>query len=523
MKIDMSKLTLREKVLQTFIACSHDIKRFEEPKDFFEQFPVGGVYAATDKADMGKLMEGDNIADESFAAMCRRYSKYPLLICADGVPINGGRTPQQLSTLGACNSLELAYDCGKAYGMQMNYNDIDWMLTPRTDLEICKYENARLAYATDEPKYNAELFNALIRGLHDRGVIATVKHFPGVGTDAVNTHMAPGINRLDFDTWMESYGYCYQEFIKQGCMSFMTAHVAFPAWTQEKENGFMPLTTLSSKLTMGLLKEKLGFEGAVVTDAMTMGGCAFGDQIAASVQAFKAGADMLLWPPLETCDEIVRQLESGEIPMSRLEDALSRIEKLRDFAECNKAKKADPDPQLVEDTAKKILTGASELLRNEIDLLPLQKEDGKKILVVGNCEYERDMKLAEKFSELLKQKGFDVDFRKFLLTCWQEDIHEICDPYDVILFILSHRYVIDYASGLEQDCGSSTWASHLVDNKKKIFVNFGLQYIAEDFYPGEHTFVNMNQGISTYSIELLADQICGEREFTGKARFNIRK
>jgi len=523
MKMDMNKLTLREKVLQTFIACSHDIRRFSHPREFFEKYPVGGVYAATDKADMGKLMEGDNIADESFTAICRKYSRFPLLVCADGVPIKGGRTPAQLSTLAACNSLDLAYDCGRAYGMQMNYNDIDWILTPRTDMEICKYENANLAYGTDEPEYNAALFSAVIRGIQDRGVIATAKHFPGVGTDAVNTHMAPGINRLDFDTWMKTYGYCYQEYIRQGCMSIMTAHVLFPAWTEEKENGYVPMTTLSSKITVGLLKEKLGFEGAVVTDALIMGGCAFGDQIAASVQAFKAGADMLLWPPLETCDEIVRQLESGEIPMSRLEDALSRIEKLRDFAEKNKAKRANPDPRFVEETARRIVESAPELVRNEIGLLPLKQEEGKKILVVGNCEHERHMKLAEQFAELMRQKGFDVDFRKYLLTCWQEEIHEICDPYDVIIFILKHRYMIDYAEGDEKDCGSTTWASHLVENKKKIFVNFGLQYIAEDFYPGEHTVINMNQGLNKYTVELLAKQICGEKEFHGKARINLKK
>lgn len=523
MKIDMGKLTLREKVLQTFVASAHDIRRFENMKMFFEQYPVGGVYTAKDAADMGKLMERDNITMDQFVPLCRKFSRYPLLVCADGMSIESGLTPCQLSTLGACNSIELAYDCGKAYGMQMNYNDIDWILSPCTDMDIFKHNNARLAYTTDDAKYNAELFSALIRGIQDRGVIATAKHFPGLGTNNVNSHLGPGNNVLDFNTWMDSFGYCYKEFFKQGCMTVMTAHIALESWSAEKENGYIPLATLSSKLTLGLLKEKLGFEGAVVTDALTMGACAFGNQIAASVQAFKAGADLLLWPPLEACDEIVKQLESGEIPMSRLEDALSRINKLRAFVDENKEKRVNVDPAFVVETAEKVLNGAPEIVRNEIGLLPLKKEEKKKVLVIGNCENEKDMKLAEEFSDILDKKGFAVDFQRHLLTCWQEEIHEICDPYDVIIFILSHRYAIDFHGGTEVDCGSSTWASHLVDMKKKIFVNFGLQYIAEDYYPGEHSFVNMNQPISKYAIELLADQICGEKEFTGKARLQLKK
>ena len=77
-----------------------------------------------------------------------------------------------------------------------------------------------------------------------------------------------------------------------------------------------------------------------------------------AVQAFKAGADVLLWPPLEACDEIVKQLESGEIPMSRLDDALSRIAKLRDYIENNKDKRIEPDKEFITKTGISVLEGA---------------------------------------------------------------------------------------------------------------------------------------------------------------------
>ena len=76
---------------------------------------------------------------------------------------------------------------------------------------------------------------------------------------------------------------------------------------------------------------ELGFKGAVISDALIMGGNATGDLVKETVQAFKAGADILLWPPVEAADEIERQILSGEIPMSRLDDALARIERMESF------------------------------------------------------------------------------------------------------------------------------------------------------------------------------------------------
>jgi hypothetical protein len=129
------------------------------------------------------------------------------------------------------------------------------------------------------------------------------------------------------------------------------------------------------------------------------------------------------------------------------------------------------------------------------------------------------------FAGLLKEKGLDVDFQEYLLTCFQEEIHEIVDPYDKVIFVLSHHYMLAHGFGDEREghCASTTWASHLVDRSKTIFVNYGLQYIAEDYHPRAHTFINMNQSISEDSIKVAAECICGEKEFTGKARINLTK
>ncbi len=530
MKIDFSKLTLREKVLQTFCSCPHDIKREKSFKNFFEKYPVGSVYCANSvvDADLGNLMIEDGLTVGNFMEECRKYTTKPLILCADGMAVEGTKSAQIGMPLTSCeNAVELAYDCGKSIAMKMYYNDIDWILTPCMDMDYCKYAIQRLGRnGTDDPKYNVEVYSELIKGLQENGTISTVKHFPGVGENHVNGHMGPDVNNMDLDLWMKTYGYCYKELFKTGVLSVMTTHTALPCWTDEDENGYMPIATYSHKITTGLLKEELGFEGVVVTDALTMGGCGFGDQIAEAVQAFKAGADVLLWPPLEACDEIVKQLESGEIPMSRLDDALSRIAKLREYIDEHKGKRIEADKEFINATAEKVLNGAPELYRNNINALPLKKENNERILVIGNAMDDHEMGLIKNFAQQLKDKGYNVDFQEYLLTCFVEEIRAITDPYDKVIVVFSHHYMLAHGhdeNGREGRCCSTIWASHLVEREKAIFVNYGLQYMAEDYYPRAHTFVNMNQPISEDSVKFAVEKICGESEFTGKARINLKK
>ena len=509
-------MTLREKILKTFIVTIREINTHGGPEKFFEKYPVGGMYYSE-----GKVLLGDNGLEMGTATTfeklneCKKYSKNKLLVCADGASVRNQNVKMHVqASLGGSLNLEDAYNFGKTIGMQMNDKGIDRVLQPSIDM--CIDHLMYLMAISDDPQIIAKIYRETVRGIQDQGVCATVKHFPGLGTYFVNMHIGPGSNILPFDEWMETYGYTYKEMFKEGVMSVMTTHVSLKSYDNEGDNGYYPIATYSKKLTTDLLKGELGFEGAVVTDALIMGGMATGDLVAETVQAFKAGADLLLWPPVEAAEEIEKQILSGEIPMSRLDDALARIEKMEAFR--NKAleeKSYDvPDAEFVDEKLVEIVKNGICQLRNDIDLLPIDKNKYKKVLIVDVTDED------EKSSELLRQelleRGIKAEVKRDIYdvpsrVCWQADIDKLQSEYDLVIFNVNAFFVAQWSVP-----HMLIWASHLFDKKKKIIVNYGSPYFAVDYFPEDPTFIEMNCSANKETVKLLADGLFGEIEFTGK-------
>ena len=507
-------MTLKEKIYQTIIVDNHAIKLEGGPEKFFGKYPVGGLYFMRGYVnDLGALMEEGVMSSEDLIRKCREYSKTDLLVCADGALI-GDCSDMSLGGAAACEDEDVYFKYGEMRGIEMNYHDIDWILAPCIDLNLTRHDHTSLM-VTDDEKFCARFFSQIVKGIQSRGVVATAKHFPGQGTYNVNFHYAPGRNTLDFDTWMKTYGYTYKELFGAGCMSVMTSHIVFPDYCYDSEDGYPPICTFSKKMTIDLLKNTLGFEGAVVTDALTMGGMSCGNTARESAQAFKCGADLLLWAPVETADIIEEMILSGEIPMSRLDDALSRIAKMREFVEANKKEAPDNAKEIVEAFAKKTYDLGPQLLKNRNGALPLKKTD--KILVIGNGMNQGQLDAVKEFSDILSGCGYDVTFREYLLTCYQDEINEITDGYDKILIVLNHPMPV-----IETNYSSTTWASHLVDKSRKIIVNFSNPFLAEDFYPDEPCVVNTNTKISKESARAVVEKLVGEKEFTGKAHITMK-
>ncbi|MBP3626644.1 MAG: glycoside hydrolase family 3 protein [Clostridia bacterium] len=511
-------MTLREKILKTFIVTIREINTHGGPEKFFEKYPVGGMY----------FSEGAPLLDENGLEMgtattfeklneCKKFSKKKLLVCADGVSIRGQTVScGGQSCLGGSKSLKDAYNLGKCMGMQMNDKGVDWVLGPSIDMSF-----DHLMYLTaisDSPLVTAELYREVVRGIQDQGVCSTVKHFPGLGTYFVNMHMAPGSNILPFDEWMETYGYTYKEMFKENVMSVMTTHVTLKSYDNEITDGFYPTATFSKKLTTDLLKNELGFKGAVVTDALIMGGMATGDLIAETVQAFKVGADLLLWPPVEAAEKIEELILSGEIPMSRLEDALERIERMEKFREeaIKNHSYDEPDSKFVDKAMFDMAEHGICELRNEIGLLPLDASKCKKVLIVDasetNGEISEEAKLIVKEFEArgikaeAKRDIYDVPSR----VCWQVDIDKIQEQYDIVLFNLNASFVAEWSIP-----HMLIWASHLFDKSKKIIVNYRSPYFATDYFPEDPTFIEMNCWPSKETAKMLVERLFGDKEFTG--------
>lgn len=510
-------MTLREKILKTFVVTIREINTHGGPKEFFEKYPVGGMfYGEHDVFYDDNGMEIGTATTFERLNECKQYSKNKLLVCADFASIRGQTVTCGQTSLGGTRSPEKAYDFGKSIGMQMNDKGVDWVLAPSIDM--CFDHLMYLTAISDSPEVTAEIYREVVRGIQDQGVCATVKHFPGLGTNFVNMHIGPGANVLPFDEWMATYGYTYKEMFKENVMSVMTTHVSLKSYDNELSEGFYPTATFSEKLTTNLLKRELGFDGVVVTDALIMGGMATGDLIAETVKAFKAGADVLLWPPVEAAEKIEEAILNGEIPMSRLDDALARIEKLENFR--NEALKNHaydtPDKDFVNKTLYEIAEQGICLLKNDINLIPLNKEKHKKVLIVDATQNETLSKgsyiLAKEFEKYgicaeVQRDIYDVPSR----VCWQADIDKLQSQYDLVLFHLDAEFATEWSVP-----HMLIWASHLFDKSKKLIVNCRSPYFAIDYFPEDPTFVEMNISINENTAKMLVERLMGEKEFTGK-------
>ncbi|MBG0813294.1 beta-hexosaminidase [Planomonospora sp. ID82291] len=182
------------------------------------------------------------------------------------------------------------------------------------------------AYGSD-PEKVAPMVAAAVKGFHDAGVAATAKHFPGHGDTSVDSHTGLPVIKHSRSQWSKLDAPPFAAAIGAGVDAVMSAHVVMPKLDPSGDPA-----TLSKPILTGLLREKLGFDGVVSTDALNMAGVRekYGDGEVA-VRAVLAGADLLLMPPdyPKAHDAVLAAVRSGRISGERLDESVRRLLKLK--------------------------------------------------------------------------------------------------------------------------------------------------------------------------------------------------
>ncbi|WP_449621813.1 glycoside hydrolase family 3 protein [Robertmurraya sp. Marseille-Q9965] len=317
--------------------------------------------------------------------------------------------------LGATRSEELAEKVGKAIGEELNALGINMNFGPVLDVNN-NPDNPVIGVRSfsEDPELVADLGNAYIKGLHETGTAATAKHFPGHGDTATDSHVGLPSVPHDLERLKEVELYPFQQAMNEGIDAIMTAHVTFPKIDDttaiSKKDGTEVAVpgTLSHKILTGLVREEMGFNGVIVTDAMNMGAIAdhFGP-VDAAIRAVKAGADILLMPVgIEAvANGLYEAVNAGDISEDRLEQSVERILTLK----LNRGiVKAEVEKSLDEKVANALkVVGSAEhkavekeaaeksitLVKND-SVLPLSVSSEDKIVVVGGSGYSINL-LAE--------------------------------------------------------------------------------------------------------------------------------
>jgi beta-N-acetylhexosaminidase len=378
--------------------------------------------------------EGDQSADYYHGGAHQFPNVYGLTV--DGNPKNAYDMHWAIGT----QLMPLGFSWTHSFVLDVNTNPMN------PEIGVRSYGNN----AETVIKYAKEAY----KGWKDAGIIATGKHFPGRGESASDAHSGLPVIDLSMDE-MEEHLKPYHAMIAEGMPAIMTAHTAYPKL--EKQD--IP-ATLSKTILTDLLKNDMGFEGAITTDAMAMGGIIsrfeFGDAL---IKALNAGADLLLirdeGPIIhEVFPQIVDAVKNGKLPESRLDDAITRTLGVKwdyGFFEENSLKGIkDPEKagegiankeviNIVNNLADKVVT----VLKDEQDLLPLSKDT--KVLLIEqinpmhlnvNSQYCHPSIFWEKMLEQSENVGsIETD-----LTFTDNDRRRIKDRYDQADVIVITNY-----------------------------------------------------------------------------------
>lgn len=512
-------LTIRQKAQQTAVLRIR--------KDQFTPDQVGAAFF------FGEIItEASDIGLENGRKLLKRYednAEIPMLITSDfengcGSMLKGLTILPYMMSLGAANDEQLAYDYGRATALEARSVGANWTFSPVSDLNTNdRNPLVNVRGLTDDPDLACRLLPQIVRGMQENGLAACAKHFPGDGVDWRDQHIVTTVNSLSMEEWKRQHGRVFQTLIDAGVYSIMAGHISLPAYQKERMDGMCLPATLSRELITGLLKGEMGFDGVVVTDAMDMGGFNgwYESLHQTEIESFKAGCDMLLWPTPEYVDNLVAAVESGEVPMERLDDAVSRIlrmkEKLGLFEHPSLRPLSDADRDFVRSVARRTADASLTLLRDDMHMFPMSPKTYRRIAVIPVTHHQPAMQESTLLCRLLRERGFDV-------TEYPEGITDAqTAQHDLILYALFSRPFrpmgfLDFMGSEAVKVQRALQAAR----EKTLIVSFGSPYFAEQYFERALTVVNAYSMLAP-SVEAFVRAAVGEGDFTTFSPVKVRR
>ncbi|MDM1407558.1 glycoside hydrolase family 3 N-terminal domain-containing protein [Myroides sp. DF42-4-2] len=410
-----NSMSLDQRIGQLFMVAAYsnkDEKHVQELESLVQKNEVGGLI----------FFQGGPQRQAAIANRLQRQSKLPMLVGIDGewglrMRLDSTyRFPYNM-TLGAVQNLDLIEAVGQAMAKQSKRLGIQFNFGPVVDINI-NPENPIIgvrAYGeTREIVTDRAL--AFTRGYQSEGLFATGKHFPGHGDTSTDSHHKLPLIDLDKDRLHRVELYPYKKLINEGLSSVMVAHLNLPAY---EPNDAIP-SSLSYNVVTKLLREELGFEGLIFTDALNMKGVssylAPGE---VDLAAFQAGNDLLLFSEdvAKAASKLREAYEKGDITESRLAYSVKKILDYKYKAGLNKPLQIDRN-NLVEDLNAstyddlntKLYNEAITLVKNHNKLVPIRKLDQEKIVYVqlGDDDGTPFLEMMRNFAQVDVVKPSDL-------------------------------------------------------------------------------------------------------------------
>ena len=536
-------LTLDEKIGQLFVNLT--LQRDEESlSKLVNEYHIGGVRW------QGGTLEEVYEQNKYF----QEHSKVPVLIAANTEAGGNGAVGEGTfiasgAACGASTTAETVRDMAAVGADEAKAIGCNWVFAPVCDV-VSNWRNTIVNTRAfgDDPKLVASRSIAYMEENMKRGVACAAKHFPGDGSEERDQHLLMGCNDLSVEEWDESFGYVYKSLIDAGLPSIMVGHICQPAYSRKlrpgiKDSEIKP-ATLSSELLQNLLREQLGFNGLIITDATHMVGltasAARKDYIPGVIAA---GCDMILFfnDPAEDISYIKEGLESGIITEDRLNDVVYRILGLKAMVGLNDFTFPAKEGLSVVGSAKhhelasKAADESITLVKDTQNILPINPAEKKNLHLVFIESAPVSIadgtdKAKGKLIEELEQAGFNVTTSKDLYELEAEqpskfnkfkvmshiNREDFKAKTDLVLFVINMKgYAKDNNVRLSYDASHSVQNPWFVNEVPTVAVSLNYTNHLYDV-PMMKTFVNAYSDTPEY-LHALVEKLTGKSEFKGQA------
>ena len=547
----IASMSLDEKLSQLFVLL--------KPIPGADEGMIRGLMESAKPGGM-RWQGGDKETVARQNRLFQQYSRIPVFIagnCDDG---GNGVLPKEgtfvatAAEAGASEGTETAYRIGYVAGKEASAIGVNWMFNPVADV----YRNWRntivntRSFGSDPDRVTA-CARAYIRGIKDANpnMACTCKHFPGDGWDELDPHLSPAHNEAEPDDWMESYGKVYRTLIDEGLEAIMTGQISLPKMSRQLRPGIrdteiMP-ASLAPELLQDLLRNRLGFNGVIISDASHMIGMAGVMRRREAVPAcIAAGCDMFLFANdfQEDLGYLREGYEKGVVTEERLEDALRRVLGL-------KARLKLYDPEIRYPKEKDLETvGCPEfrgytrqaaeagitLVKDTRGLLPINPKGKNRALLIyvrstPNSKGDTGDGVRDRIAEELERVGFSVtrcpsfydleneqgvhpmNFIRMMQMDRREDFRK---KYNVVfVFINVKGYAQKNVERLSWSSGHSMEIPWYTEEVPTVGVSLNYTNHLVDC-ANIHTFINA-YGPNRENIRAAAEKITGLSPFRGRA------
>jgi beta-N-acetylhexosaminidase len=532
----LQSLSLNEKVGQLFCPIGSSDKK-EDLEAFIKDYSPGGMMYRPNTG--GKIQETHRLLQE--------LSPIPLLISANleaggnGIATDGTYFGKPLQ-IAATDNEQMAYKLGLVAGREGRAVGCNWAFAPVVDIDM-NYRNPITNVRTfgSDPIRVVNMSKAFMKGIHESGVAASIKHFPGDGVDDRDQHLLASVNTLSTEEWDQTFGMVYKEMIDDGAKSIMAGHIMLPEYSRNlvpgiKDEEIMP-ATLAPEILNGLLRDKLGFNGLIVTDATPMLGFTTAERRELAVpKAIASGCDMFLFNRniKEDYEFMLKGIETGILTLERVDEAVTRVLALKASLGLHEQKEHGilvPTEEALavlqqeehKDWAQECADQSVTLVKDTQHLLPINPEKYKRVRlnILGDegGGLTEGASVTESIKEALTKAGFKLDVYDNTKVNFPElfmSVNAFKAKYDLVI------YVANLETASNQTTVRINWQQPLnanapwfVNDIPTLFISVANPYHLQDV-PMVKTYINAYSS-NQYVVEAVVDKILGKSEFKGQS------